>query len=72
MKGVPTIAIIVSVAVFLAWGCSRAAKRETDVKAVRAEILTIEDQWATAVERQHAAAFDRQRTSSLSMRTVVC
>ncbi len=59
MKGVPTIAIMVSAAVFLAWGCSRAAKRETDAKAVRAEILAIEDQWATAVERQDAAAFDR-------------
>jgi len=59
MKGVPTIAIMVSAAVFLAWGCSRTAKRETDAKAVRAEILAIEDQWATAVERQDAAAFDR-------------
>jgi len=26
---------------------------------VRAEILAIENQWATAIERQDAAAFDR-------------
>src|SRR6266487_2281487 len=41
------------------WGRFRASPRESNPKAVRAEILAIEDQWATAVERQDAAAFDR-------------
>ena len=34
-------------------------KSEADFEAVRAEILAIENQWATAIERQDAAAFDR-------------
>jgi len=37
----------------------RAPKRESDFEAVRAEILAIENQWATAIQRQDAAAFDR-------------
>jgi ketosteroid isomerase-like protein len=37
----------------------RAPKGESDFAAVRAEILAIENQWATAIERQDAAAFDR-------------
>jgi ketosteroid isomerase-like protein len=40
-------------------GCARAPKDETDTNAVRAEILAIEKQWATAIERQDAAAFER-------------
>jgi hypothetical protein len=28
-------------------------------RSVRAEILALEDHWATAIERQDAAAFDR-------------
>ena len=34
-------------------------KREGDLEAVRAEILAIEKQWASAIERQDAAAFER-------------
>jgi len=40
-------------------GCAPAPKRETNLEAVRAEILAIENQWATAIERQDAAAIDR-------------
>ena len=46
-------------AVLLTEGCWRAPKSEADFEAVRAEILVIENQWATAIERQDAAAFDR-------------
>jgi ketosteroid isomerase-like protein len=46
-------------AILLTEGCVRAPKRESDFGAVRAEILAMENQWATAIERQDAAAFDR-------------
>lgn len=59
MRGTPTIAKILIAAVFVTEGCARAPKRETDLEAVRAEILAIENQWATAIERQDAAAFER-------------
>ena len=45
--------------VFVTAGCARAPKRETDLAALRIEILAIEEQWAAAIERQDAAAFDR-------------
>ena len=50
---------ILIAAILLTEGCVRAPKRETAFGAVRAEILAIEDQWATAIERQDAAAFER-------------
>ena len=53
------MAKILSAVVFITTGCVRAPKRETDLGALRAEILAIENQWATAIERQDAAAFDR-------------
>jgi ketosteroid isomerase-like protein len=53
------IAKILIAAVFVTQGCARAPKRETELEAVRAEILAIENQWATAIERQDAAAFER-------------
>ena len=34
-------------AVFVAEGCARALKRETDLGVGRAEILALEEQWAT-------------------------
>src|SRR5262245_53150973 len=46
-------------AAFLLNGCARAPKDEADPKAVRAEILGIENQWAAAVEQRDAAAFER-------------
>ena len=46
-------------AVLLTEGCEGAPKPEANFKAVRAEILAIENQWATAIERQDAAAFER-------------
>ena len=45
--------------VLVAAGCVRGPKREADLGAVRAEILALENQWATAIERQDAAAFER-------------
>ena len=47
------------VAVLVTGACVRAPKREADLEAVRAEILAIEDQWATAIERQDGAALER-------------
>jgi hypothetical protein len=38
-------------ALLVTQGCGRTPKRETDFEAVRAEILAIENQWATAIER---------------------
>jgi ketosteroid isomerase-like protein len=46
-------------AVLLTGGCWRAPKSEGDFEAVRAEILVIENQWATAIERQDGAALER-------------
>jgi ketosteroid isomerase-like protein len=46
-------------AVLLIDGCEGAPKSEADFEAVRAEILAIEKQWSTAVERQDGAAFER-------------
>ena len=51
--------IMLVTAVLLINGCEGAPKSEADSKAVRAEILAIENQWATAIERQDAAAFER-------------
>ncbi len=60
VRSIPTIGgRILIAAVFVAEGCARALKRETDLGAGRAEILALEEQWATAIERQDAAAFDR-------------
>jgi hypothetical protein len=46
-------------AVLVTDGCVRTPKRKAEFEAMRAEILTIEDQWATAIEQQDAAAFGR-------------
>jgi hypothetical protein len=60
MRSIPTIAgRILMAAVFVTEGCARALKRETDLGAGRAEILALEEQWATTIERREAAAFDR-------------
>jgi ketosteroid isomerase-like protein len=59
MRGISATARILITAVFVTQGCARAPKHETDLETVRAEILAIENQWATAIERQDAAAFER-------------
>jgi Domain of unknown function (DUF4440) len=59
MRANSTIAKILVGAFFAIEGCARGPKQETDSQAVRAEILAIEDQWASAIERQDAAAFER-------------
>jgi Domain of unknown function (DUF4440) len=59
MRRISTTATVVIAAVFVSAGCGRAPKHETDPKAVRAEILAVENQWASAIERQDAAAFER-------------
>ena len=59
VRGISTTAGILIAASLLTGGCARAPKQETDPEAVRAEILAIEKQWATAIERQDAAAFER-------------
>ena len=59
VRGISTTAGILIAASLLTGGCARAPKQETDPEAVRAEILAIENQWATAIERQDAAAFER-------------
>src|SRR6266542_116677 len=60
MRGIPTIAgRILIAAVFVTEGRARAPKRETELGAVRAEILALENQWTTAIERQDAAAFEQ-------------
>ena len=56
LKGLLIITQIMLVtAVLLINGCEGAPKSEADFEAVRAEILAIETQWATAIERQDAA-----------------
>jgi ketosteroid isomerase-like protein len=62
VRGISTTAGILIAASLLTGGCARASKQETDPEAVRAEILAIENQWATAIERQDAAAFERLAT----------
>jgi ketosteroid isomerase-like protein len=59
MRRISATATVVIGAVFVTSGCGRAPKHETDPKGVRAEILAVEEQWATAIERQDAAAFER-------------
>ena len=60
MRGILTTTKSILIAVILVTGgCARAPKRETDFEAVRAEILAIENQWATAIERQDGAALER-------------
>ena len=60
MREISTLAkTILIAAILFTEGCVRAPKRETDFGAVRAEILAIEDQWATAIERQDGAALER-------------
>ena len=59
VRGISTTAGILIAASLLTGGCTCAPKQETDPEAVRAEILAIESQWATAIERQDAAAFER-------------
>jgi ketosteroid isomerase-like protein len=39
--------------------CACTPKPEAEAGTVRTEILAIENQWATAIERQDAAAFER-------------
>jgi len=46
-------------AVLVTVGCSRAPEQESTPKTVQAQILALENQWATAVERQDRAAFER-------------
>ena len=52
------IALLIA-AIFLTNGCNRTRQRENELEATRTEILAIEEQWAKAIERQDAAAFDR-------------
>ena len=59
MRRISATATVVIGAVFVSAGCGRAPKHEADPKAVRAEILAVENQWASAIERQDAAAFER-------------
>jgi len=59
MRRISATAMLVIGSVFVTAGCGRAPKHETDPKAVRAEILAVENQWATAIERQDATAFER-------------
>ena len=59
MKSIPPIAMVVIAAVFVTAGCGRAPKQQTGAEAVRAEILAIEKQWTSAIERQDAATFER-------------
>ena len=59
VRAILTTAGTLIAACLLTGGCARAPKQETDPEAVRAEILAIENQWATAIERQDAAAFER-------------
>jgi ketosteroid isomerase-like protein len=59
VRGISTTAGILIAASLLTGECARAPKQETDPEAARAEILAIENQWATAIERQDAAAFER-------------
>jgi ketosteroid isomerase-like protein len=59
VRGISITAGILIAASLLTGGCSRAPKQEIDPEVVRAEILAIESQWATAIERQDAAAFER-------------
>jgi hypothetical protein len=74
MRAVSVIAKTLIAAVFLTAGCGRAPKREGDLEAVRVEILAIEKQWASAIERQDAAHLNGSlpRTSGLSRRMVAC
>ena len=58
MRAVSITAKTLIAAVFITEGCARAPKREGDLEAERAEILAIEKQWASAIERQDAAAFE--------------
>jgi ketosteroid isomerase-like protein len=60
MRKILTIATsILIAALFMTEGCGRAPKREIEFEAVRAEILAIEDQWATAIEHQDGATLER-------------
>ena len=59
MKDISVAAKILIAAALLTGGCGRAPKYQSDPGTVRAEILAIENQWATAIERQDAPAFDR-------------
>jgi hypothetical protein len=66
MRAVSVTARTLIAAVFLTEGCARAPKRESELEAVRAEILAIEKQWASAIERRDAAACRRAAIESLS------
>ena len=57
MSSTSTIAKILIAALLVTAGCT--LRRKTDAEAVRADILAIENQWATAIERQDAATFER-------------
>ena len=57
MRCISTISKILMAALFVTAGCT--PRRKTDLESVRADILAIENRWATAIERQDAAAFER-------------
>jgi hypothetical protein len=59
MRTISITAKTLIAAVFIIKGCARAPNGEGDLETLRAEILAIENQWATALERQDAAAFER-------------
>jgi len=46
-------------AVLITVRCGRALEQKSTPKTVQAEILALENQWASAVERQDRAAFER-------------
>src|SRR5690348_10634890 len=59
MRNTSVVAKGVFAVVLVTVGCGRAPQPESTPKAVQAEILALENQWATAVERQDRAAFEQ-------------
>jgi ketosteroid isomerase-like protein len=59
MRSIPRITKVLITLVVVTEGCSHASNRKTELEATRAEILTIEDQWAKAIERQDGKALER-------------
>jgi ketosteroid isomerase-like protein len=62
MKYTPAIAQIFIAALLAVAGCNHAPKSENESKTVQAEILALENQWASAIERQDAATCNRLAT----------
>ena len=55
----PTLAKRIFIAAILfTEGYKGASQPQSDFEAVRAEILAIENKWASAIEQEDAAAFD--------------